>query len=206
MSNWKAKPSSSNSSKRWFAMNSTAPKQKTAYEKWFALPENVVGEIIMGDLHVSPRPAPKHARASTKLSSQLDGPFDSGKGGPGGWVILFEPEIHLENNIMVPDIAGWKRDRMPKIPDEAFFTLMPDWICEVLSPGTAALDRAKKMPLYAQLGVKYFWLVDPISKTLEVYEGDHARWVLVHTYMNDDKVRAVPFDAIEIDLSALWSS
>ncbi len=186
-------------------MSSSGVKEKTAYEKWLELPENVVGEIIMGDLHVSPRPAPKHARASSILGGTLTGPFDQGNGGPGGWWILDEPEIHLENNIMVPDIAGWRRERMPQIPDEAFFSLIPDWACEVLSPGTAILDRARKMPLYAQLGLKHFWLVDPLARTLEVYENDHARWALVHTYVNDDKVRAVPFDAIEIDLSALWS-
>lgn len=186
-------------------MSSSAIKEKIAYEKWLELPENVIGEIIMGDLHVSPRPAPKHARASSILGGNLTGPFDQGKGGPGGWWILDEPEIHLENNIIVPDIAGWRRERMPQIPDEAFFSVVPDWICEVLSPSTAALDRAKKMPFYAQQGVKYFWLVDPIAKTLEVYENDHARWILVHTYANDDKLRAVPFDAIEIELAALWS-
>ncbi len=155
-------------------MNSTASKKKTAYEKWLELPENVIGEIIMGDLHVSPRPASKHTRAASKLGGALDGPFDSGTGGPGGWWILDEPEIHLENNIIVPDIAGWRRERMPTFPDVPFFTLSPDWICEVLSPSTAAFDRVKKMPLYAQVGVKHFWLVDPILKTLEVYENDHA--------------------------------
>lgn len=186
-------------------MSSSAPKVKTVHEKWLELPDNVVGEIIMGELHVSPRPAPKHARASTKLAGVLDGPFDTGVGGPGGWLILFEPEIHLDANIFVPDIGGWKRDRMPTIPDEAFFSVVPDWICEVLSPGTAVIDRVRKMPLYAQQGVKYVWMIDPIAKSLEVYENEHGRWVVVHTYMNDDKVRAVPFDAIEIDLSILWS-
>ena len=186
-------------------MSSSAPKEKTVYEKWLELPEHVVGEIIKGELHVSPRPAPKHARASTKLSGQLDGPFDAGSNGPGGWIILFEPEIHLESNIMVPDIAGWRRERMPQIPDEAFFSIVPDWACEVLSPSTAVLDRTKKMPLYASQGVKHFWLVDPIIRTLEVYENDHMNWKLLYTYANDDKVRAAPFDAIEIELSALWS-
>lgn len=186
-------------------MSSTAPKQKTAYEKWLELPENVVGEIIAGDLHVSPRPAPKHSVASSSLGSELMGPFHKGRSGPGGWWILDEPEIHLENNIIVPDIGGWRRERMPQIPDEAFFSVTPDWVCEVLSPSTAVLDRARKMPLYAHLGVKHFWLVDPLNKTLEVYENDHAKWTLVHTYVDDDKVRAVPFDAIEIELSVLWS-
>ena len=186
-------------------MSSIAAKEKTAHEKWLELPDNVIGEIIGGNLHVSPRPAPKHARASTKLSGQLDGPFDSGKGGPGGWVIVFEPEIHLDVNIIVPDIAGWTREHLPEIPDAAFFSIVPDWICEVLSPGTVVLDRSKKMPIYARQGVRHFWLVDPIAKTLEVYENDHLNWKLLRTYANDDKVRAAPFDAIEIDLAVLWS-
>lgn len=185
-------------------MSASGPKVKSVHEQWMELPENVVGEIIMGELHVSPRPAPKHARASTKIAGSLDGPFDSGVGGPGGWVILFEPEIHLESTIVVPDIAGWRRERMPQIPDEAYFSTIPDWVCEVLSPSTAAIDRARKMPFYAQSGVKHFWLVDPIAKSLEVYENDHGRWVVVHTYMDNEKARAVPFDAIELDLSTLW--
>jgi Uma2 family endonuclease len=187
-------------------MNSTAPKVKSPQEMWLELPDNVVGEIIMGELHVSPRPAPKHATASSALGIEIGGPFQFGKsGGPGGWWILDEPEIHIEDSITVPDIAGWKRERMPQIPNEAFFSIAPDWICEVLSPGTAAFDRAKKMPLYAEQGVKHLWLVDPIEKSLEVFENDNARWVLIHTYINDDKVRAVPFDAIEIELSSLWT-
>lgn len=186
-------------------MNSTAPKSKSIREQWLELPDNMVGEIIMGELHVSPRPAPKHSNSASGVVDQLRGPFHSGKGGPGGWIILFEPEVHIESNIFVPDIAGWRRENMAQIPDEAFFSVTPDWACEVLSPSTAVLDRVKKMPLYAQIGVKHFWLVDPIAKTLEVYENDHGRWVLVRTYANDEKVRAVPFDAIEIDLSVLWS-
>ena len=187
-------------------MSSTAAKEKTAYEKWLDLPENVVGEIIRGNLYVNPRPASKHAIVSSSIGGELMGPFHKGKnGGPGGWWILDEPEIRLENNITVPDLAGWRRDRMPEFPDVAFFTLAPDWICEVLSPGTEALDRAKKMPFYAQQGVSHLWLVDPIEKTLEVYENDHINWKLLRTYANDDKVRAAPFDAIEIDLAALWS-
>jgi Uma2 family endonuclease len=186
-------------------MSSSAFKKKTAYEKWQELPENVVGEIIAGDLHVSPRPTPKHSNSASGVVDQIRSPFHHGKGGPGGWIILFEPEVHLDNNITVPDIAGWKRQRMPKIPDAAFFSMAPDWICEVLSPSTAILDRAKKMPLYAQQGVKHFWLVDPIALTLEVYQNDHFRWSLLHTYAENEKIHAVPFDAIEIDLSALWS-
>ncbi|MGZ3775899.1 MAG: Uma2 family endonuclease [Pseudobdellovibrionaceae bacterium] len=186
-------------------MNSSAPTEKTVHEKWLELPDNIVGEIIMGELYVSPRPAPKHSRAASSIGGELFSPFDRGNNGPGGWIILFEPEIHIDSNIFVPNVAGWRRENLVQIPDEAFFSVTPDWTCEVLSPSTAVLDRVKKMPLYAQIGIKHFWLADPVGKTLEVYEKDHGRWVLVRTYANDDKVRAVPFDAIEIDLSILWS-
>ena len=186
-------------------MNSPIKKVKTNYEAWAELPSHVVGEIIGDELHASPRPTPRHANSCTGVVDQIRGPFHNGSGGgPGGWIILFEPEIHMDENIFVPDIAGWKRERMPQIPDEAFFTKEPDWICEVLSPSTAALDRVKKMPLYANLGVKFFWLVDPLIKTVEIYKNDHINWLLLNTFSDDKKVRAAPFDAIEIDLSVLW--
>ena len=123
-------------------MSSSVLKKKTAYEKWLELPEHVVGEIIMGELQVSPRPASKHTIASSSLGEELVGPFHKGRnGGPGGWWILDEPEVHFENNILVPDLAGWRRERLPASPDVAFFTVVPDWVCEVLSPSTAVFDR-----------------------------------------------------------------
>lgn len=186
-------------------MSSSPLKEKTIYEEWLALPEDVVGEIIMGELIVSPRPAPKHTRAASQLGGIINGPFDSGRGGPGGWIILDEPEVHINGHIFVPDLAGWRREIMPRIPDEAFFTLVPSWICEVLSPSTSGVDRVKKMPLYAELGVSHFWLIDPIHRTLEIYSNDHLSWRLVKTYAGNDMVRAVPFDAVEVDLSLLWA-
>ncbi len=134
---------------------------------------------------------------------KIGGPFDIG--GPGGWWILDEPEIHLDSHILVPDLAGWKRERMPQIPDEAFFTLIPDWVCEVLSPSTRRLDKSKKMPLYAQQGLRYLWLVDPVDKTLEVYENQSGKWFLHQVYSDNDIAQAAPFDSLKIDLSALWS-
>ena len=134
---------------------------------------------------------------------KIGGPFDIG--GPGGWWILDEPEIHLDSHILVPDLAGWKRERMPQIPDEAFFTLIPDWVCEVLSPSTRRLDKSKKMPLYAQQGLRYLWLVDPVDKTLEVYENQSGKWFLHHVYSDNDVAQAAPFDSLKIDLSELWS-
>ena len=132
-------------------MTATAAKFAT-YEDLLDLPENLVSEIIHGQLITQPRPAPKHIVASSALGDELVGPFQKGRGdGPGGWWILDEPELHLGPHILVPDLAGWRRERLPAMPDTAFFTLPPDWVCEVLSPGTARIDRADKMPIYACL-------------------------------------------------------
>ena len=185
-------------------MSATARKFAT-YEDLFALPDNVVGEIIHGQLITHPRPASRHAAASTGVSGQIYNPFHQGRGGPGGWRILFEPELHLGPHILVPDLAGWRRERMPELPDVAYFTLSPDWVCEVLSPGTARTDRADKMPLYAEYGVSFLWLIDPTPRTLEVFLLRDGRWSLEHVYQEDDEVRAVPFDAIVFPLADLWS-
>jgi len=182
----------------------TPAKKRATYEDLLALPEHVVGEIIGGELVVSPRPAPRHARASTILTGELSGPFDRGRGGPGGWIILDEPELHLGEDVVVPDLAGWKRERMPELPEEAFFRMAPDWVCEVLSPGTARLDRREKLPVYAREKVAHAWLVDPIAKTLEVYGLEGKAWMLLGADGNDDLVRAEPFDAIALELGALW--
>ncbi len=171
-----------------------------------AVPPNQVAELIQGTLYVFPRPAPRHARASSKLGSFLVPPFDEGDGGPGGWWILDEPELHLGEDTLVPDLAGWRVERMPELPETAFFGLAPDWVCEVASPSTAAIDRAKKMPVYAREGVRHIWIVDPIERLLEVFAcTPEGRWLLLGVHYDDAKVRAEPFDAIELDLSKLWN-
>jgi Uma2 family endonuclease len=180
-------------------MSATAQKFAT-YEDLFDLPAHIVGEIIHGQLITHPRPAPKQAVASIGVSGQIYNPFHQGRGGPGGWRILFEPELHL-----VPDLAGWRRERMPELLDVAYFTLPPDWICEVLSPGTARVDRADKMPLYAEYGVSFLWLIDPAPRTLEVFLLREGHWMLEYGCKNDDEVRAIPFDAISFSLADLWS-
>ena len=188
------------------AMGNTA-KRRATHEDLLALPENLVGEIINGNLVTSPRPGSQHASATTNLASELVGPFRFGKGGgPGGWVILAEPELHLGGDVLVPDIAGWRRERMPVMPETAAFTLAPDWVCEVLSPqSTEARDREEKMPLYAREEVGHLWLVNPTAQTLEAFMLERERWVLLGTWSGDKKVRVKPFDAIELDLAALWS-
>ncbi len=175
------------------------------YEDLLALPDHVVGEIISGELIVSPRPAPRHAVASSVLGSTLGPPYHSGRGGPGGWWILDEPELHWGDDILVPDLAGWRRARMPTVPETAYFTLAPDWICEVLSRGTARLDRQRKLAVYAREGVSHTWLVDPIERTLEVLRLEHEQWVIVAVHGAQDDVRAEPFDATSFALRELWA-
>jgi hypothetical protein len=180
-------------------------KQAASYEDLLALPENVVGEIVGGDLYVSPRPAALHALATVGAGSDLHGPFQRGRGGPGGWWILFEPELHLGTDVLVPDIAGWRRERLPTISNVAAFELRPDWVCEVVSPRTAHLDRGRKMDAYAHAGVPHLWIIDPLAMTLEVYRLSDANWLRVATYAGDALVRAEPFEAVELDLSGWWS-
>jgi Uma2 family endonuclease len=176
------------------------------YEDLLQVPNNLVGEILDGELHVSPRPAPKHADAATGLSAALRSPFDRGRGGPGGWRILIEPELHLGADVLVPDVAGWRRERLPKLPEAPHFTLAPDWICEVVSPSTAAIDRGPKLRSYAREAASHAWLVDPLAQTLEVYRLTGGRWTLLATHGGSDAVRAEPFDALELDLTLLWDA
>ncbi len=183
----------------------TVPPRAT-YADIEALPEHKVGEILAGSLSVSPRPGPPHALVSTTLGEELGPPFRRGRGGPGGWVILDEPELHLVDDVLVPDLAGWRRERMPEIPfDKPYFTLATDWACEVLSASTAAMDRSEKLPIYAREHVKHVWFVDPIVKTLEALRLDGDGWRIVGTWTGDAKVRVEPFDAIELDLALLWA-
>lgn len=183
-----------------------AAKRKATYDDILGLSENLVGEILFGQLHTHPRPSPRHARAYSALTGNLWNPFDGGRGGPGGWWIIDEPELHLGEEVIVPDITGWRRARMPQLPETAWFELPPDWICEILSPSTASTDRAIKMPLYAREGVSHLWLVDPDTRTLEVYRlQDDGHWLLLATLKDDDSVQQPPFDAVSFSLASLWA-
>jgi Uma2 family endonuclease len=179
-------------------------KRRATYEDLLQVPDHKVAEIVDGDLHVSPRPASRHALAASGLYGELGPPFHQGRGGPGGWWILFEPELHFDDDVLVPDLGGWRRDRMPEFPDTPAFTLAPDWVCEVVSPSTEGLDRAKKMPVYGREGVTHLWLVNPLTRTLEVYRLAERRWLLLATHAGSALVRAEPFDAVELDLAPLW--
>jgi Uma2 family endonuclease len=186
-------------------MAARSSQRPARYSDIEALPPNLVGEIVRGVLYASPRPASPHAAAASAVGEELGGPFKRGKGGPGGWVILYEPELHLVEDVLVPDLGGWRREHMPVMPDVAAFELAPDWVCEVLSPSTAKLDRGEKLPVYARERVGHVWIIDPIQQYLEILRLDGATYRIVGTHFADAKVRAEPFDAIELDLSVLWA-
>ena len=178
------------------------------YQEYLKVPQHQRAEIIRGTLYVTPRPAPPHANATSVLGGDLNGAFQRGRGGPGGWWILFEPELELvPKEPMSPDLAGWRVERLPALPDVAYFSLAPDWVCEVLSKSTESIDRNEKLPIYAEQGVGHVWLVDPAAKTLEVYElGEPGRWRQVVIHQGDVRIRVAPFEAIELELGALWST
>jgi Uma2 family endonuclease len=176
------------------------------YEDVLLAPEGKVAELIGGELWLSPRPAKPHAAAVTALGEELGPPFKRGRNGPGGWILLFEPEIHLGNDVLVPDLGGWRRERLPSLSnDEAFFTLPPDWVCEVLSPSTMGRDRVRKLPIYAAFGVRHVWLVDPLQRTLEVLALNGNSYMLVGLFEGEAHIRGEPFDAIELELGILWA-
>jgi Uma2 family endonuclease len=190
--------------KRRFVMAGPA-KKSVVYEDLFDIPENMTGEILNGELIVTPRPSRKHSIVTSRLGYEIGPPYDFGRGGgPGGWVILDEPEISFGGNILVPDLAGWKKERFPIEEPHNWISVAPDWVCEILSPGTAQVDRAEKMPIYAQHQVSHAWLIDPNLKTLEVFRFEPGRWVVLGVYAKSAKVRAEPFSEIELDLGILW--
>ena len=187
-------------------------ESNSLWEELRLLPENVVGEIFNDELVVSPRPSPKHAGAVSRLAASISGPFDLGNGGPGGWRIFFEPELHFEKppqksekkNVIVPDIAGWKTEKMPEFPKTAHFELSPDWICEVLSPSTARHDKISKMSIYAVNNIPHYWIVDPINKILETFILQDEAYRMEMTFGGNDRVSAPPFGAFEFNLGILW--
>lgn len=185
-------------------VSARAPRQAT-YEDVLHAPPDKIAEVISGVLSVQPRPAAPHALATSVLGEELGGPFRRGRGGPGGWILLDEPELHLAADIVVPDLAGWRRERLPAVPNEPFLTLAPDWICEALPPSSMRLDRVDKLALYARESVKHVWLLDPLQRTLEVFRLEVGRWQLLGAHRDQARVRAEPYDAIELDLALLWA-
>lgn len=170
-----------------------------------ALPSNLVAELVGGELVDSLRPRMGQTLAASVLLGMLSGPFMTRRRGPGGWWLLFAPELHLDGEIIVPELAGWRRERLPELPDVTVMTLAPDWVCEVLSPETLALDRGLKMLAYARAGVEHVWLVDPELRTLEVYRYEEEAWSLLGVHQGSQRVRAEPFESISLELSQLWA-
>lgn len=183
-----------------------AARQPATYEDLLALDDNLVGEIVHGVLHAQPRPRIRHARASTRLGQKLGPPFDEGDGGPGGWILLDEPELHLQPDVLVPDLAGWRRENLPELPDAPFLTLRPDWVCEVLSPSTRALDLTGKREVYHREGVPHLWFVDPSAQLLEVLRWTKEGYAVVASHHGEADVRAEPFEAVPFALGALWQT
>jgi Uma2 family endonuclease len=179
-------------------------RRKATYADLEAVPPHQVAELVDGELYVSPRPAMSHAQAAGVLHGELYGPFERGRSGPGGWRLRFEPELHLGEDVLVPDLAGWRRERMPRALRTVAVTLAPDWVCEVLSPSTRAWDRTVKLSVYAREGVRHVWLVDPDARTLEVLRLEGAHYLPLATHEDQDRVRAEPFEVFELELALLW--
>ena len=184
-----------------------AARPKTLYEKLVDLPEGLNGEIIDGQLYTEPRPRAGHLIAASNLGAELIGPYSRGRGGPGGWWILDEPEIHFvhKSEVVVPDLGAWRRERLPKLPDDQPIETAPDWVCEVLSPSTRSKDRELKMPLFARYGVPHVWLIDPTIYTLETYELHDRQLVLTGTFGPTSSAAQPPFDAVRFRLADLWT-
>jgi len=179
-------------------------QKRATYADVEAAPEHLVAEIIDGTLLTHPRPSLRHSGAANALSAKLTSPFQWGTGGPGGWVFFVEPEIKLGDDLVVPDIAGWRRERLGSYPETNYLTVVPDWVCEVLSGSTEKRDRTLKMRIYGDAGMPHSWLIDPRLQVLEAFKLDDGEWKKAGDWNSDDIVRAVPFDAISFSLADLW--
>ncbi|MRG94411.1 Uma2 family endonuclease [Polyangium spumosum] len=178
---------------------------RATYEDLLSLPPNVKGEILDGVLYTQPKPRFRHMRTATILGGNLSSPFDSGWTGPGGWWIVVEPGIELPDSPEVsPDIAGWRRERMPEPPEDVPITIVPDWVCEIFSPSTRNYDQRVKKPFYAKHGVSYLWFIDPEARLLTAHRLVNGRFQEIGIWGDDDHARIEPFDSVELSLSAIW--
>lgn len=186
-------------------MSKPGPLGRAAtYKDLCEVPDHLIAELLEGDLWASPRPAMRHQHVATMLTIELGPPFQHGRGGPGGWWLLYEPEIHLTDDVVVPDLAGWRLDRLKKIRNQAYMTQPPHWVCEILSPATETIDRRQKLKIYAREGVEHVWLMDPVKRTLEVLRLAEGRWLTVTTLADHAIAQAEPFDAVPFPLSRIW--
>ena len=187
-------------------MSDAAPKP-ASYEDLLALPENVRAEVLGGRIVTAPAPLPKHSRAQRALGSFVGGPFDDddGRGGPGGWWIFAEVDVALgAHDIVRPDLAGWRRQRLADPAEQRPITVIPDWVCEILSPSTAARDKVQKRALYAHAGIPHYWIVDVDARTLEAFTLESGRWVLAGSYDDATTATIPPFDAVELEVGRLF--
>jgi Uma2 family endonuclease len=183
------------------------PPGQATYADLEALPERYVGQLIDGTLYAQAQPAYPHQRAVTRLGVLLGQPFDREPGGPvgpGGWCFIYEPELHFGADVLVPDIAGWRRERMPQVPNVPWSDLAPDWLCEVASPSTRKLDRSLKLERYHRAGVGHVWLVEPDDRFIVVYRRAEEGWLLVGHNTGEDEPRIEPFEAMPLTLAELW--
>jgi Uma2 family endonuclease len=183
-----------------------ATHKPATYADLEAVPSNLVAEIIFGELVTHPRPNLSHSEATSALGAITTGSYQFGNGGPGGWTFRDEPELHLGTHVLVPDIAGWRSERLHAQRRAAFATVAPDWVCESLSPSTEKYDKGLKRAIYAQFGVGFLFLIDPRTKSLECFVLQNKDWVLKGTYFDTDQVCAPPFDALTFSLGLLWPS
>ena len=184
---------------------STPGSARATYQDVLDAPAHRVAEIVDGVLYTHPRPAMPHALARSVLGRRIGNPYHDKIGGPGGWWIIDEPELHLGEDILVPDFAGWRRERMPDYPETAYVTVAPDWVCEVLSVSTRRLDLHGKRPIYAREGVAHLWLLDPADRDLEAFELRDGQWVLIASAKDDGPICIRPFDVVTFSLGDLWS-
>lgn len=179
-----------------------SPSFDELYAQIEALPRGVTGEILEpGVIRTLSRPAKPHRWAAKRILLGL-GEKDIGSGGTGWWIEV-ETEVRFGERLAVPDLSGWRVERVLELPNENPLTVMPDWCCEVLSPGTARDDKRLKLPLYAASGVPWLWLVDPALRLLEIYETMKGRPALAMTLAEDEKAAPPPFD-IPLEVGSWW--
>jgi Uma2 family endonuclease len=188
------------------AHDAVQTKRRATYEDLLRVPDTMVAEIVDGNLVVSPRPATPHAFAAAEMAADLLPVFHGteARSGPGGWWILPEPELHLGDDVLVPDLAAWCCRRMSTVPNAAAIALAPDWLCEIISPASIRHDRIVKMRCYAREGVTWVWLVDPIARTLESFRLEGDRWTVVSSHAGGEVAPVEPFAGVEIRLGRWW--
>lgn len=181
-----------------------ARKLKT-YEDLLAIPEEVRAELLAGEIVAQPSGLPKHGRVQLAMGRFIAGPFDGDVDGPDGWWILQEIDIRFtRHDVTRPDLAGWRRSRLVDPEDVRPIDVVPDWICEVLSPSNARHDRVFKARLYAEHGVPYYWLIDPAERTLEAYVLRDSQWLRAGAWDDTEVARVPPFEAIELPVGRLF--